>query len=103
MTNNDHLLQKKIAANKELHEKVGVLSGQLKEVARKLSETTRKNLSLQNENEYLIRKVSKTEEKHQQRQQEAQSAPSLKDRESELVEMKTLKDAFSRRCEELKT
>ena len=37
LVDHDHQLQKKTIANKELHEKVGVLTGQLKEVSQQLN------------------------------------------------------------------
>lgn len=56
-------MRKKTSTNKELHEKISILNVKLKERNRSTGDEKTKMLSLENENEYLLKKLKEYENK----------------------------------------
>lgn len=75
-------LKKRIQANKELHEKMAILNARLKEKSKECNEERTKLLSLENQNEYLIKKLDKNDGKENIHEQRVDHCN--KDRENQL-------------------
>lgn len=90
-------LQEKSNKNKQLYEKLGEYASKNQEIVKNMEKEKKRNLSLQNENEYLVKALSQHEQKENQFQNYFDVAE--EEFKKEIVMVDRTKQAFARKCE----